>query len=288
MNKINYKPKKQQRNGNKSFSLFSILCALFYLWTITVTPVLAETVQNSQTPTIEKIKLTQQTKNQITQISTSMSSDELQDRASMWGLTTDEFKRYLWLIKNTPSEHWYKNLDPAEVLALNAKDPREMMKYAKQQARNMHVRVTRELAFNKIYSQAYKVLYPHERPIMTPEIPEKNLQSANLQPGDKIWLFVGIHTPLGSFAYQHLIKVVQATSDTVLDIYFVGKDVSQKNIRSWAEGVNIPQKIINKQVTLNYGNDRFDEINKGKSVNLPFVGIVHHHAFQPITLSSIL
>ncbi len=119
----------------------------------------------------------------------------------MWGLTTEEFKHYLWLMQNTPSGHWYKNLDPTEVLALNAKDPREMMKHTKEQARNMHVRVTRELAFNKLYTKAYKTLYPNERPVMTSVA--KNSQSTALQPGDRVWLFVGIHTPLGGFAYQH-------------------------------------------------------------------------------------
>jgi len=248
---------------------------LFFLLSLAAMPALGDTPQIMQ-PT--------QTQTQIVEALASQNS--LKDRAKMWGLTTEDFKHYLWLMKNTPSGHWYKTLDPAEVLALNANDPHGMMKYAKIQARNMHVRVTRELAFDLLYSKAYKKEYPHEKAIMSPD--SQGMASAALQSGDHLWLFVGVNTPLGSFAYQHLMQAIQATPKTRLDIYFVGKGVSQKSIQRWAISVDIPRNIINKQVTLNYGNDRFQSLTKGKKVNLPFVGVLHNDHFQPISLSSVL
>ena len=273
MNKLNDKNRNQREHVCNTLQLLSGF--LFWFLSFTTLPALADTPQLVQT---------QQTQDQVVQ---SLSTqDSLKDRAKTWGLTMEEFKRYLWLMKNTPSAHWYKDLDPAEVLALNAKDPNDMMQYAKIQARNMHARVTRELAFNSIYSKAYKKLYPNEKPIMTPG--SMNLHSDALQAGDRVWLFVGINTPLGRFTYQHLIKAIQATPDTVLDIYFVGKQINQKSIETWAANIGIPPNIVNKKVTLNYGNERFENVSKGKKFNLPLVGVVHNSHFQPITLSSVL
>ncbi len=216
----------------------------------------------------------------------SVSQNAIKTQASEWGLSMKDFRHYVWLMHNTPSGHWYKTLDPAEVLALNAKNPDEMMKYAKIQARNMHARVTRELAFDKRYTQAYRTLYPNEKPVKTPGI--HRLNDKTLQSGDRVWLFVGLNTPLGRFAYQHLIKAIQAVPGTALDIYFVGQGLSPQQIRDWAAAVGISRKILNQQVTLNIGNDRFKTVAQGKKVALPFVGVVHRRRFQPITLSSVL
>jgi len=274
MNKTTDKPNVPQREtASNALQLFSGF--LFWFLNLTAVPVFADTPQMVDP---------QQTQTQIVQTLTSQQYS-LKDRAKMWGLSTEDYKHYLNLMKNTPSGHWYKRLDPAEVLALNAKDPSQMMVYAKVQARNMHARVTRELAFDKIYSEAYKQLYPNEKPILSPD---QSAQGAALQSGDRVWLFVGVNTPLGSFAYQHLLKEVQATSGAVLDIYFVGNNVTQQSIQQWAMSMAIPRNIVNKQVTLNYGNDRFESLTKGKKVSLPFVGVVHDSHFQPITLSSVL
>ena len=224
----------------------------------------------------------QQTQNKIIQTEASQES-ELNNRAEMWGLSTENFKHYLWLMKNTPSGLWYKNLDPPEVLALNAKNSDQMMQYAETQARNMHKRVTRELIFDQVYSQAYKQLYPTEKAIMT-----QGQSGDALQSGDRVWLFVKMNTPLGSFAYKHLLKAVQETPDTVLDIYFIGKNITKKNIQHWAVNMDVPQNLVNKKITLNFGSSRFASLTKGKKVSLPFVGILHDNHFQPITLSSVL
>jgi len=273
MNRLNYKNLNQHKRICRTSLLLSGV--LFWLFGLTAIPVLADSpqwipMQPTQVHTIQNVT----------------THSRLQDQAKLWGLTTEAFKRYLELMQNTPNGHWYKQLDPAEVLALNAKDLNQMRQYAKIQARNMHARVTRELAFNRMYSKAYKALYPNEKPIMSRDFPVG--QGINLQSGDRVWLFVGIHKPLGRFAYQHLIKTVRATPNTVLDIYFVDKHLSQKAIQQWASHMGIAPDIVNQQVTLNDGNDRFENISKGEKVNLPFVGIVHNSHFQPITLSSVL
>ena len=274
MSKINYNL-KIRTSAIIFYKPFIIYSFLFLFLGFTVIPAFSDTIQPINP---------QQTENKITETVTDQ-EEGLKDQASMWGLSTDNFQHYLWLMKNTPSGHWYKNLDPPEVLALNTKNSDQMMQYAKIQVQNMHMRVTRELTFDEVYSAAYKQLYPNEKAIMSAN---QSDQDTVLKSGDRVWLFVGINTPLGSFAYQHLLKIVQATPNTVLDIYFVGKDVTQENIQHWALSMTIAPNLINKQITLNFGNNRFDSITKGKKINLPFVGIVHDNHFQPITLSSVL
>lgn len=93
--------------------------------------------------------------------------NNVQQTAKSWGLASKDFKHYLWLMQHTASGHWYQSLDPAEVLGINAKNKQQMLHYAKIQARNMHVRVNRELMFDRLYSAAYRDLYPNEKPIMS-------------------------------------------------------------------------------------------------------------------------
>jgi len=152
----------------------------------------------------------------------------------------------------------------------------------------MHVRVTRELAFNRLYEEAYKQLYPTEKPIQSAIVHTSIGSGLALQSGDRIWLFTGTNTPLGSFVYQHFLKEVQQTPNTALDIYFVGNQVNQQSIQQWAIANNIPRNLVNQQITLNYGNDRFQSVTQGKGVTLPYVGVIHHQNFQAITLNSVL
>jgi len=218
------------------------------------------------------------------QITARESKTTLKNRAKTWGLAPKDFQEYQSLMKNTPSGHWYKTLDPAEVLALSAKSPEEMMKYAKIQARMMHERVTRELLFDQMYTKAYQSLYPNEKPIRSKEATLKT----SLKNGDHIWLFVGLHTILGRFVCQNILQTLQKKPNLVLDIYFVGSHVSDEAIQAWAEFAGIPPTLINRQVTLNKGAKRFKAVSQGKPVTLPYVGLLHNNHFQPISLSSVL
>lgn len=235
----------------------------------------------ADTPVVTGI---QETQDQTTQVGINLKNDAM--LANEWGLTLKEYQRYTWLMNNTPSGHWYKGLDPAEVLALNAQDDTEMMNFAKIQAQNMHERVSRELAFNKLYSLAYRQEYPNEQAIQS-EV-ATGVKHAELKAGDHIWLFLKPNTPLGPFVYEHLMSVIVGMPGTTLDLYFVGKGVSDKTIQAWAKTHGVSAQLINKEVTLNYGNDRFNKVSSESHPVLPFIGLVHDGQFQSITLSSVL
>ena len=238
-------------------------------WLVSI-PILADT------PVITRV--------QTTQTSIGVISDD--QLASEWGLTLQQYQRYTWLMANTPSGHWYKDLDPVEVLALNATSNDDMMGYADIQAKNAHDRVSRELAFDHMYALAYSQEYPNEKAIQSP-MAMRDAHAA-LQAGDRIWLFLSPNTPLGPFVYEHLMTVIEATPHTALDLYFVGENITAKSIQEWAKNNGVSPDLINRQVTLNYGNDRFRKINQGGNPMLPFIGRLRGGRFQGITLSSVL
>ena len=240
----------------------------------------------ADTPVVTGIQSTQdQTTQSIQSSQSSIGSSDIQ-LASEWGLTLKQYQRYTWLMTNTPSGHWYKDLDPAEVLALNAESHDDMMTYAKVQAKNAHDRVSRELAFDRMYTLAYRQEYPDEKAIQSPMA--MNEGHSALQAGDRIWLFLSPDTPLGPFVYEHLMTVIEATPNTALDLYFVGDHVTAKSIQSWAKTNGVSEDLINKELTLNYGNDRFNKATQDKNPSLPFIGRLRDGHFQSITLSSVL
>lgn len=256
---------------NPNFKRIKLWCMSIFLMAITSIPVFAAPTEITQP---------QVTQNILSQ------PRGLAQEASSWGITTPEYQHYLWLMQNTPNGHWYQSLDPTEVLALNATTQEDRIKYTKIQAKAMHQRVSRELDFNKLYSKVYSELYPSQKPISSHV--KNNLHDTALHPGDRIWLFTGVNTPLGSFVYQHLVKTILSHPQIQFDIYFVGSHLTSDEIQQWAIDNHLPHNKINTQISLNFGNQRFKTITQSKSTTLPLVGVVHQQHFQPITLSSVI
>lgn len=96
---------------------------------------------------------------------TKLSKDDQNLLASIWNVTSQDYSHYLWLMQYSPSSKWYKQLNPAEVLGINAADDKARMHYAMIVVKNAHDRIARELAFQQAYDKAWKILYPKLKPI---------------------------------------------------------------------------------------------------------------------------
>lgn len=94
-----------------------------------------------------------------------LSQNKQNSIASMWNITSQDYAHYLQLMHNSPSSKWYKQLNPAEVLGINAASDKDRMHYAMIVVKNVHDRIARELAFQKAYDKAWKILYPKLKPI---------------------------------------------------------------------------------------------------------------------------
>jgi hypothetical protein len=94
-----------------------------------------------------------------------LKKSEQETIASGWGITTDDYIKYLDLMNNTSSGHWYTTLDPVEVLGINATNNEARHRYALIAAHGAFARVEKELAFQRAYDEAFKSLYGNIKPI---------------------------------------------------------------------------------------------------------------------------
>lgn len=86
--------------------------------------------------------------------------------AKDWGLTDQEWARYLNLMQGADGL-WYRQLTPTAVLGLHAMNQDEQSRFAHLVAEQEHDRVARELAFNAAVLTAMRQLYPNE-PMIRP------------------------------------------------------------------------------------------------------------------------
>ncbi len=169
-----------------------------------------------------------------------LSADQQQQIAQVWGVTDKEYAHYLWLMQNTPSGRWYKNLDPDEVLMLNANNDQERMKYALIVVKETHDRGEHELAAQKAYDQAWQTLYPNQPRIM---IPGQTPQSfKELKAGDTLLFFTKINDDSSNATLQQLFDLIVHHSDVRLQIFIVG-DPGSKAIETWANQQKIPTDL---------------------------------------------
>ncbi len=96
--------------------------------------------------------------------STELNSNSQDSMAQQWGLTTLMWGKYLEKLAGT-SGHWYKSLDPAEVLGIHAQTEVEREYFADLVVKQQYQRIERELSFQRAVNNAWEKLYPNLQPI---------------------------------------------------------------------------------------------------------------------------
>jgi integrating conjugative element protein (TIGR03759 family) len=270
---------------NKIEWAFLIILVLLCL-SISLDPICAaQTFSEASTWTKDEIQPFTITKSQYSKLN----KDQKKQIADMWEIDAVEYDRYLFLMQNTPSGKWYKQLNPPEVLGINAKDDKERMKYAKIVAKNAHERVKRELDFQKFYDKAQKILYPTLKPIAMPGAEKDKsdylsgitLSNAKLIPNDILLFFTNIDNPLNKKITTKILKKIQQNSDSSLAIYISGK-VSDDAIRHWAARNAIPPAFVkNGRISLNHENGKLKKLYKNSS-DLPFILLDRKGEFKTV------
>ncbi len=93
------------------------------------------------------------------------SRSTLAEEAKPWGLSSQEYQQYLNEMAEGPNQLWWKDIDPPQVLGMNAKTEEERLKYAKIDVELDQERAAKEIAFQEAYTAAFRELYPNAKPI---------------------------------------------------------------------------------------------------------------------------
>ncbi|QZP16385.1 TIGR03759 family integrating conjugative element protein [Avibacterium paragallinarum] len=182
-----------------------------------------------------------------------LTQSELQQKAQEWGLSTEEWQRYLELQKGERGI-WSPNLDPLTTLGIEAKTEEERTRYAELLARKMYERVERELAFQRAYDKAFAKLYPNELPF---EVEPHISQSAG-----RVLYFTRLDNCAKCEADVSRI-LSHVGNSTPVDIYIVGGN--DNAIREWAKKHHIdPIKVKKRLITLNHDTGYWLQYAKGK------------------------
>ncbi|AGQ26917.1 TIGR03759 family integrating conjugative element protein [Mannheimia haemolytica] len=206
----------------------------------------------AQTTSIESS--TQTLSQQQSQHQQSQLSDSLK-QAKEWGLTIEEWNRYTELMKGERGM-WSPNLDPLTALGIEARTAEEREKYARMLAKKYYERVSKELDFDKVYRQEFEKLYPNELPF---EVEPHISQSIG-----RVIYFTRFDNC--DSCKSDLSKILSyANSQTPLDIYIVGQNISDNDIRKWAAENNIdPIKVSKKLIALNHDKGYWFQYSLGK------------------------
>ncbi|MBX8508959.1 TIGR03759 family integrating conjugative element protein [Pseudomonas cichorii] len=188
----------------------------------------------------------------ITDTQASESETSNLDKAAKWGLNETEWARFLELMQGPLGLH-SPNLDPLSALGIEARNEADRTRYAELQVQMETARITKLLAYQNAYDQAYKRLYPDVVPIhligTQPSVSpvETATRPAVFVTGD-------------CNACDALIKRMQKQNQS-FDIYLIDSRGNDDRIRAWARKSGVdPEKVRNRQVTLNHDAGRWQKL----------------------------
>ena len=110
-------------------------------------------------------------------------------RAQAWGLSETEWRRYQSLMQGIRGSVSPETISPIEVLGIHARDEAERRRYAELWAQAMWEDAERILAFQRAYVEAGRRLYPGVPLIDPSRLPEKDEETAGLEPQDRVLFF---------------------------------------------------------------------------------------------------
>lgn len=170
-----------------------------------------------------------------------------EQRAKQWGLRAEDWKRYRQL-QQGPLGIYSPNLDPLTALGIEAQTDDERQRYAELQVRAESARVSKELAYQRAYDQAWKRLYPDLQPVtLTDHI------SISKQDSQRFALFITDNcTPC-----NRQVKQLQ-TAAQPFDLYMVDSNNDDARLRQWAKRIALdPTLVRDGKITLNHDGGRW-------------------------------
>ncbi|MCP1463306.1 TIGR03759 family integrating conjugative element protein [Pseudomonas sp. S3E17] len=188
-----------------------------------------------------------------TRLSQSRDSREVrtdEQQAREWGLGGEDWARYRQL-QQGPLGVYSPNLDPLTALGIEARNDEERRRFAELQVRAESARVSKELAYQRAYDQAWKRLYPTLQVVTLTAA--ANSSPARLQGNGRLALFIEDNC----MACNLQVKKLQ-TAGREFDLYMVGSDNDDARLRQWAQRMALdPRSVRERRVTLNHDAGRW-------------------------------
>jgi len=180
--------------------------------------------------------------------------------AQDWGLQAEDWVRYRQL-QQGPLGIYSPNLDPLTALGIEARSDDERRRFAELQVRAESARVTKELAYQRAYDQAWKRLYPTLQVVTLTGATHSS--PVKLQGNGRLALFIEDHC----MACTLQVKKLQAAGRD-FDLYMVGSNNDDARLRQWAQRVALdPRSVHERRVTLNHDAGRWNSL--GVAGDLP-------------------
>ena len=175
--------------------------------------------------------------------------------AKVWGLSTDEEKRYLNLMKNKSSIYYQGlNMTPIDILGLNAQTDVEREHFAHLAAQQEALKVAQNLAWNNAFHEAYNKLL-EDIPVVGDFNPAPFSPHAyrplQLSPGESLFLFIKPEDNLQT-VLMVLQEAILETPNTKLHLLLL--DMSEPEIQAWAAQHEVAMSLVHQnRITLNQG-----------------------------------
>lgn len=171
-----------------------------------------------------------------------------QQLATRWGLTPQEWQKYLTL-KQAERGIWSPGLDPLTTLGVEAETEPQRRHFAELLVKKESQRLAKELAFQHAYDVAWQRLYPGATPLKT-----------TATRTSRVSLFVKENCP----ACDRLLRTLLAQNHP-LDIWLVGSQGDDNRVRRWAQEHGIDAKQVSERnITLNHDAGRWLLTGTGK------------------------
>lgn len=192
-----------------------------------------------------------------------------QHEAKVWGLTIDEEKRYVLLMRNK-SKFYYEGLrqTPIDILGLNARNEAERTHFAELAAKQEAQKVSKNIAWNNAFYKAYNTLFANV-PVIgnfdpAPYSPYAH-KPVQLNQGDTLYFFVK-ETDATKTIVLMLTDAIEQTPDTRLHLMLLGFDDAA--IQIWANLHQIPQHLVNSgRISLNHGEFSYQALKVSKKTS---------------------
>lgn len=174
-----------------------------------------------------------------------------QSKAQAWNLKAEEWRRYRHLMEG-PLGTYSPGIDPLTALGIEARNSEEQKRYTEMQAHAEYSRVTKLLAYQNAYNEAFTRLYPD---LLTVDLLGSNTTTLASPAATTTRLSVFV-----SLQCEECIERVQSLqiASHQFDLYVLGAGNNDEVIRGWANSAGIDsQKVRNRDITLNHDAGRW-------------------------------